>query len=285
MSHVLMSGDHMGLHVTGQGSGYSVVECSVERKIRFGATAYPGEPTKQTLSGFPGMGYMRDFGKDLGDTDSLPELPSHTSMKMTLPGPDVLVHVSWKDDVNQLPGWLNGLTRPILLTWWHEPHGDMTPAAYRATAAKLQPIISAHPRGHLVLGHGPAVTRYWMDDKPNTNPMDWWYGGATFFGIDAYNDGPKTDTEYYPSAEYMFSTGVEFARSLGVPFVVPEYGLKRITADATGQGRAGAMSAHGAWLRQQSDCLAVGWWNHGENWISTGADLEVAAWRGVIAGS
>ncbi|MEU1762871.1 hypothetical protein [Micromonospora sp. NPDC005652] len=144
-----------------------------------GMSTAPGKPTQKMLTAYPRVRYMRDFGTDTADADKLPELPAHGAGKMASPS-DCIVHVSWKDDIEQFAGWLNGLARPVYLTWYHEPMGDVAPATYRAKAARVSQIIAAHRNRRLVLGHGPITTRYWLDEGRG-NPTDWWYPGATRF--------------------------------------------------------------------------------------------------------
>ncbi|MFI1194076.1 hypothetical protein ACH4T9_12575 [Micromonospora sp. NPDC020750] len=252
-------------------------QVTVRERLRFGATAMPGKPTADLLAAMPGLRYMRDFGKDGPDADSLPELPAHGAGKMATPA-SCLIHVSWKDDVEQLAGWLDGLTRPVYLTWWHEPMGDITPAEYRAAGKHMAEIIAGHPNRRLVLGNGPIVTRWWLD-QGGGNPADWWYDGATFYGVDCYND---SKVKYRTPAE-MFGSAARVARDRGVPWLVPEFGVERTTTDKDGSGRAKALREHAAWLRQQRDCLAVGWWNIGGG-IIAGLEPEQSVWRDVLAG-
>lgn len=250
-------------------------QVTVRERLRFGMTGMPGQPTNTMLSAFGGIRYMRDFGKDGSDTDSLPELPAHGVGKMAAPD-GCLLHVSWKDDVENLAAWLDGLTRPIYLTWWHEPHGDMSPDTYRRNTSRMVQILDAHPNRRLVLHHGPIVTRWWLDQKGG-DPADWWYEGATMYGVDCYNDATS---RYRPAVE-MFGTAARIARERGVPWLVPEYGIERITSDTTGAGRAATIREHVSWLRGQRDCLAVGWWNIGGDLI-TGVEPEQTVWRGVL---
>jgi len=273
----VLPGDVASVRVEVDQSGLTTARLDVSRRMLVGATAYPGKPTSDMLAAFPQVRYMRDFGRDGGDADRLPELPAHDRGKMAAAAPDCVVHVSWKDDVDQLSDWLDGLVRPVYLTWWHEPMDDMGSADYRATAARMARIIAAHPRRHLVLGNGPIVSRWWLEH--GGDPADWWYEGATYYGVDCYNDHPRR----YRTAVDMFGVAARAGRQFGVPWMVPEYGIERIESDPTGEGRARVMRDHMAWLREQPDCLAVGWWDHGGDLI-TGVEPEQTAWRDALAG-
>lgn len=264
---------------TGETSASVSVDFTV-RSPRVGMSTAPGGPTEKMLAAYPRVRYMRDFGKDGADGDKLPELPPHTAGKMVAAPADCIVHVSWKDDVAELATWLNGLRRPIYLTWHHEPMGDVAPATYRSTAARVAQIVAAHPKRHLVLGHGPIVTRYWLDEGGG-NPADWWYPGATHYGIDCYS----RDTTAYWSPARMFGTAFAKVRT-NVPkarLLVPEYGLMRTTADTTGAGRAKAIREHLAWLKQQPDVDAAAYWNNWDEYEISSHPLESKAWRDMQA--
>lgn len=241
----------------------------------WGATALPGPATDATVAAFPKLAYMRDFGRD-GDGDRLPELPPHGQGKWLAPG---LKHVSWKDDVDELATWLDGLYEDIWLTWWHENHGDagQSPALYRATATRMVEIIDGHPNGHFVVGNGPVVTRWWLVEK-HGNPLDYWYPGATFYGIDVYND----TSQFYRDSYDLLRRPLDAVRAAlpGVPIVIPEFGLALVGGD-DGTVRAQMMSAHAGYLRAQPDVAAVGWWDIGGNRI-TGKQPEQGTWAAVI---
>lgn len=243
-----------------------------------GLSTTVGAPTRQAVADYPGIRYMRDFGVDTADADRWPELPPHNGGKFG-DAPDAAMHVSWKDDVEQLTTWLDGVNRPVYLTWWHEPMGDVAPVTYRATAARVSQIVSAHPKKRYVLGHGPIVTRYWLDEDQG-DPRVWAYPGMTHYGIDCYS----RDTVAYWPASRMFGAAFAKVRTAqpGVRLLVPEYGLTRTAGDATGEGRARAIRDHVAWLRQQADVDAVAYWSNAvvdaDYRIAAGTP-EAAAWR------
>lgn len=223
-----------------------------------GLSTTAGALTRQSALDFPNIGYFRDFGNDGDDPDRLPELTPHGTGK-PVDLPNAVAHHSWKDDVEQLGGWLNGIRRPSYLTWWHEPPGDVTSLAYRATGARVSQIIDAHPNRRWVLGHGPIVPRFWLDEKGG-DPLDWAYPGMTHYGIDCYG----RDTTAYRPASRLFGAAFNKVRAAapGVRLLVPEYGRTRVSADTTGVGRAAAIREDLGWLRQQPDVDAVAYWSN-----------------------
>lgn len=246
---------------------------------RFGVTALPGAATTASVSAFPAAAYMRDFGKDGPDTDVLPELPAHGTGKWLQKPPGCLLHVSWKDDVDELATWLDGLYEDIWLTVWHENHGDagQSPTLYRATARRAVGIIATHPNGHFVRRIGPVVTYWWLIRKGG-DPLDYWFEGANLYGLDAYN--PETD-RYLSPAELLGRPMDRIRAAIpGVEICVPELGLALIDGD-TGTGRAAAMRAHADYLDAQPDVVAVAWWDIGGNQIRNRL-AESTVWRTVL---
>lgn len=216
-----------------------------------------GAPTQSIVAEYAPQ-YMRDFGSDGGDADTLPELGNKSTGKW-FDAPNVVMHASWKDDVSQLSTWLDDLDRPIYLSWWHEPEGDVAPATFRATCETMASIIDAHPNKALVLGNGPITTRYWLNEGSNGDPTDWGYTGMTFYGVDCYSQS----TSSYWTPEQMFVPSFTKIRSAypGLPIMIPEYGIVRTSADTTGDGRAAAIKSHIRWLRTQPDVLAIAYFN------------------------
>ncbi|MFC4145091.1 hypothetical protein ACFO0M_02375 [Micromonospora mangrovi] len=245
-----------------------------------GMSAEKGARTQRIVAEYPDIRYMRDFGTDGPDADVLPELPALNAGKF-VDAPSAVMHVSWKDDVEQLTSWLDGLSRPIYLTWYHEPMGDVAPATYRTTATRVSQIVAAHPKKRWVLGHGPIVTRYWLDEGGG-NPTDWGYPGMTHYGIDCYS----RDTATYWTASRMFGVSFGKVRAAypGIRLLVPEYGLTRTTADTTGAGRAQTLKDHVTWLRQQADVDAVAYWNNWAEFELGDPPLESTAWRNLQLG-
>ncbi|MEU0078584.1 glycosyl hydrolase [Micromonospora tulbaghiae] len=215
-----------------------------------------GAEWTNTLAQYPGIVYTRDFG-----SGSPTNLTAFGAGKFAALPPNAIMHCSWKGNVEQLSTWMNTLNQRIYLTWYHEPMGDVDPASYRATATRMAQIIAAHPRRKWVLGHGPIVTRYWLDERAG-NPADWAYPGMTHYGIDCYQDTP-TASSYWPASR-MFGVTFDKVRAAypGIRLWVPEYGITRLNSDTSGAGRAAAIRDHLAWLRGQQDVDAVAYFHN-----------------------
>jgi hypothetical protein len=250
-----------------------------------GMDAPNGQPYRDCVTQYPNLRYTREFGKDGPDTDSLPELPAMNATKFIDSPADAVLHVSWKDDVEQLASWLDGLTRPIYLSWFHEPMGDVTPATYRATAARVPQIIAAHPKRRMVLGNGPIVTRYWLDEGGGS-PTDWGYPGMTHYGVDAYQDQPTAAAYWAPAKMFGVAFGKIRSAYPGIRLWVPEYGITRLNTDTTGAGRAQAIRDQVGWLKTQTDVDAVAYYNNAADFPKYAIDPtgpEGQAWRDMQA--
>ena len=250
-----------------------------------GVDAPTGAEWTTAMGTFPGVGYWRDFGVDGPDADSLPELPSMAAGKFSTAPAWSIPHLSWKDDVEQLAGWLDGLNRPIYLTWYHEPMGDVTPANYRATAVRVTQILAAHPKRRLVLGHGPIVTRYWLDEGGG-NPADWAYPGMTHYGVDCYQDTPAAGSYWQVAKMFGVAFGKVRAAFPGVRLWVPEYGITKLSSDSSGAGRAQAIRDQITWLKGQPDVDGVAYFHNQRDFakyaLTDGPSQQ--AWRDVMAG-
>ena len=248
--------------------------------LRVGMDAPKGAAWTQTVADFPKITYTRDFGTDGADTDTLPELSAVGTGKFTDLPPGAVMHVSWKDDVEQLSSWLSTVNQYVYITWYHEPMGDVLPADYRTTGARVTQIINGHAKKNWVLGHGPIVTRYWLDEG-NGNPADWGYAGMTHYGIDCYQNSP-TDTAYYSTMK-MFTTVFNKVRAAfpGVRLWVPEYGIAKINSDSSGTGRAAAIRSHVRYLRTLTDVDAVAYYSNAAQfpqYAITASSPEGQAW-------
>jgi hypothetical protein len=215
-----------------------------------------GAVTQQIVAEYAPQ-YMRNFGSDGPDGDTLPELGNKFTGKW-FDAPNVIMHTSWKDDVSELATWLDDLDRDIYISWYHEPHGDIAPATFVANCEAMVAIIDAHPNKARILGNGPIVTRYHLDEGGG-DPTTWGYDGMTFYGVDCYSQDPNT----YWTPQQMFVPAFSKIRAAypGLPLMVPEYGIIRINSDTTGNGRAAAIKSHIRWLRTQPDVLAVAYFN------------------------
>ncbi|MFD6636758.1 hypothetical protein ACFWDN_13185 [Micromonospora chalcea] len=269
------------LQVDDGGKATTVETLTLEApRLLVGMTTEPAK-TNQLVKDFPGLQVMREFGKDGPDEDKLPELPAMNCTKFVA-APDAIQHVSWKDDVEQLPSWLDSLARPIYLTWYHEPMGDVTPSTYRLTAARVTQIVNSHKNGHLVRGHGPIVTRYWLDEGKG-NPADWAYPGMTHIGVDAYQNEANATSYWGPDKMFGISFAKIRAAFPGIRLWVPEYGIRQIASDKTGAGRAQAMRDHVNWLAQQDDVDYIAYWNNWTEFSFTADSPEADAYREILA--
>lgn len=266
--------------VTGQTSAPVSVNYTV-RSLLMGMDAPNGAEFKAAVANYLGMLYTRDYGRDGDDLDTLPEPSTHGAGKLADAPADCVIHESWKDDPGLLSAWLDGVKRPYYLTWYHEAHDRVAPADYRAAGAQWSKIIAGHPNGHWILGHGPIVTRYWLDERKG-NPTDFGYPGMTHYGIDCYQNTPTAAA--YWGVEKMFGVGFGKVRAAypGIRLWVPEYGIARLDSDRTGAGRAQAIRDHITWLRTQADVDAVAYFNNQADfpqYAFASTSPEGLAWR------
>jgi hypothetical protein len=237
---------------------------TAEYTLLIGATASPST-TASMLAAWPNCGYSREYGKDGPDSDTLTDLTADETNKFALPGFAGVWHQSWKDSPEDLAAYR--FNDPRYFTHHHEPAPEKSPATYRADAARMAEILATHPDAGNVLGNGPNLTRWQIANAPvaeRIDPADYWYTGATFFSADTYN--PSTSRYWTP--EEMFQPIADAARGFGVPWMAPEWGGKRLASDTTGEGRAAWIRDCLAYLAEQPDVLAVGWWDIGECRVS-----------------
>lgn len=250
-------------------------------KPLLGMTAEPAD-TELMVATFPDILYMRRFGAKVGDQPGvrlrLPDEPGEVKWQC-LP-PNAIMHDSWKGDIEQLWAYLDRLTRPALLSPWHEPMDDvaagrLTAADFRRMGERGAEIIAAHPNGHFVLGWGPILTRWWLEH--GGNPDDYWFDGANMFCADSYN---KLSTGYR-TPEGMLATIAAIAAAYGVPWAVPELGAELIEGD-DGTGRGAWLRGCAEWADQEGNCLAIGEWGLGGNRL-IGHPIETAVWQELTA--
>lgn len=240
------------------------VPYTVGTTVLFGATADP-QDTAAMVAAWPNSQYMREYGVDGEDPDTIPDLTVDGTGKYAVTAFKGIYHQGWKDDVNQAAGYRITTGRKRYWTWYHEPVDNMTGASYVTTVSPLTGIIANHPDKALILGHGPCLTRWQIyDANPPIDPRSYWYPGATIFFADSYN---PTSTAYR-TPELMFGPIRDAAADLGVDWGVPEWGGKRLASDPTGTGRASWIRDCIAYLREQPRCRVVGWWDRGETRVS-----------------
>lgn len=217
-----------------------------------------GSETTKIIAGFPGVQAMREFGtKRTGET--LPSLPGWTASKLAVMPATCRPHVSWKYwDVARQAAWLdarpmsgaapmpNGYWPELDTTYYHEGHGDIDPALYRQRGSAWADQLRTHPNGGGIQ-NGPIVTRYWLMNGGSV--LDWWYDGATFYGVDVYEPEvpasmarPLTPEELWgPVLDKVYAAIPD-----GVDILVPEMGRRY----GAGQARADALWADLDYLAQ-----------------------------------
>lgn len=146
--------------------------------------------------------------------------------------------------------------RPGAVTYafGHEREADLDTgpllAAWLDGNARLADVLDAGPytsRDDLV-----KITLWYSQEQdkragvsiPNREQM---YGGQDFgiFGEDVYN--PRAASRYFTASE-MFGPITSFAKSIGRPCAIPEWGGERLATDTTGSGRAKFIQEGAAFL-------------------------------------
>lgn len=220
-----------------------------------------GAESQRIISGFPAVQAMREFGvKRAGET--LPSLPGWTSSKLAYMPATCRPHISWKFwDTARQAAWLDarpevagpGYWPELDTTYYHEGHGDIDPALYRQRGSVWAGMLRDHAKGQGIQ-NGPVVTRYWLcDPSKNGDPLDWWYDGATFYGVDVYEPEGRTTPMapadlYGPPLEKVYAAIPD-----GVDILVPECGRRT----SPGQARADALWADVEYLVTQHPRVRV----------------------------
>jgi hypothetical protein len=178
-----------------------------------------------------GLGARRIFADLAGGATSQLRLVEQAHAAGLLPvisykvGGDVAGAVSGKyDDVAaQAAARLASYDKPTAVTFWHEPHGDMSAAQYAAASKQLLP---AFKRGQLKVG--PLLNGWLLDNQQATfasycpdELFDLW----DWFGIDTYESGTMAAPGSRKPAERIPAL-VKFLQSRGrdgLPIGVGEY--------------------------------------------------------------
>ena len=92
-----------------------------------------------------------------------------------------------------LKSQLNGLGAPVTATYWHEPHGDMTPAEFRAGSQRFLDGVKS-PK----IAVGPILNGWLLDNLKATNRANFHeytspalLAAWDFVGVDSYHAGTE----------------------------------------------------------------------------------------------
>lgn len=236
-----------------------------------------GSDAPVNLTRLPGTAYYRVFnGPGKGLSVALGGLPA-----------GVKPHVSFKDPPAAafVKPFLDALTRPIWLTYNHEPEGDMAVADYKARWVTLGAIVNAHPKHGLVTlceVYTGYAQRYRTKTGPDGKPTTWdtmWSGVATAIGMDFEVDKQWTGYPTYPDPAKFFAPLVNAGKTLGVPILIPELGWPQIPSDTTGAGLAAWYTTVVKYLRSVGCAAVAAYDSIGStgNYVLAGPAL--AAWK------
>lgn len=251
-------------------------------RIRIGMDGQQGTEWNAHLANYPNVLYTRDFGKDNlygTDADTATEWTKWGTGKWlgTNAPTNMMVHLSCKDDpLETLGAWFDTIpsnvppTHPgVYLSNFHEPveevrDGIITTAQLRQQGKAITDFVRAHPKGWIVKGVGPILTRFDLDEGVGgvpSNPADYGWDGMDFFGVDCYQS--NTGAAAYYDTYKMFGKVFDRIHSVfpNIPLMVPEYGMVKLTNDPTGEKRALALRQHLTYLRNRGDVLAVAYFN------------------------
>jgi hypothetical protein len=137
---------------------------------------------------------------------------------------------SWLAALNT---YLGGFNKPITVTFWHEPHGDMTPAQFRDGS---QQFLDSLTDSDLLLG--PLLNGWLLDNRVSdwasyTSPalLNQW----DFLGLDTYQSGSEASPGAYGGrAIPLARTWLNQQGKPDLPIVVGEY--NGFTADSIAKG-------------------------------------------------
>lgn len=155
--------------------------------------------------------------------------------------------------------------RPIAVTFWHEPHGDMTPAQYVAASKQILP---AFKRGKLRVG--PILNGWLLDNQRATFgsycPKEM-FGIWDWFGIDTYESGTMESPGSRKPADRVYALAKYLSgRGFSLPMGVGEY--NGYSAKSIADAGEALLSTPNVWF----GCM----WNStgGKGWELTGDRLK-----------
>ncbi|MBS2936692.1 hypothetical protein KDN32_02925 [Nocardioides sp. J2M5] len=175
----------------------------------------------------------------------------------------------------QAAAQLAAFGKPTAVTFWHEPHGNMTPAQFVAAQRRMVPIFQA---GGASLRVGPLLNGFLLDRQVATFAQyapDDLLARWNFFGIDTYESGTMTSPGTAKPAPRIgaartFLTQRGFAT---LPLGIGEYnGYSAQTITDTGNA---LLTTSGVWF----GCL---WNSTGGKGVALSGD-RLTAFRGTLA--
>ena len=108
-----------------------------------------------------------------------------------VPNVDTLISGGYDTWLTNLRTQLNNLNADVTVTFWHEPHGNMTPAQFRAGSVKFLDGVDA-PR----IAVGPILNGWLLDRQTDTfasytdaNLLERW----EFVALDSYHSGTPSN--------------------------------------------------------------------------------------------
>ena len=164
--------------------------------------------------------------------------------------------------------------KPTAVAFWHEPHGDMTPAQYVAASKRILPFFQ---RGRLKVG--PILNGWLLDRQAGIFAQyapDEMFRIWDWFGIDTYESGTMDNPgDTKPASRIPAAARFVKKRGFDLPLGVGEY--NGYSATSIADAGDALLATPNVWF----GCL----WNStgDKGWEVTGDRLE--AFRGTLAAS
>ena len=108
-----------------------------------------------------------------------------------VPNPTTMANGGYDAWLVTLRNQLDALDTPVTATYWHEPHGDMTPAEFRAGSLKFVNLVDSPD-----IAVGPILNGWLLDRRVDDFAS---YTDSTllnkweFVGVDSYQEGTASD--------------------------------------------------------------------------------------------
>jgi hypothetical protein len=211
-----------------------------------------------------------------------------------------------KDDAI-LTSFIATTPKDVIITNWHEPEqeiaaGQFTAAQFRNSIIKLAQIVRAQ---NALDGGTRRVSVILMYDTiygfKGRNPYDYWPGRdpngqnwADLISFDTYALPHNTLTACCPrgytdgikwqTAKYLLDPSINFAKSIGSPWMVSEFGYLEDIHDPTHKARS--IQDFVAYARQNG-AVAVEYWDASgtrADWRLRYSSAATTAWRNLVQG-